>query len=198
MLNPQLQQYSSLQRKEVPDGVLVGLCMAVLRILHFPPLPEVPEVLRGKLVVSILACYNGPASTAETVLQPIRTLVTPILDTFASMPYSRIATIANDAVESLPVLLHSAAASFQHILPADVDAILAVASNPASGLILFEIRHVGGGAYARLSEEMMAFHFSSNFAEYCCNRPSAVRCHSIVLERRPCALCSCRYNWMAR
>jgi hypothetical protein len=29
---------------------------------------------------------------------------------------------------------------------------------------MFEIRHIGGGAYARLSEEMMAFHFSSNFA----------------------------------
>jgi hypothetical protein len=39
-----------------------------------------------------------------------------------------------------------------------------VASNPASGILLFEIRHVGGGAYARLSEEMMAFHFNSNFA----------------------------------
>jgi FAD/FMN-containing dehydrogenase len=80
--------------KTVPDELT-----SMLRIMHYPPVPEVAEVLHGKPVISILACYNGPASTAETVLRPIRTLVTPILDTFASMPYSRIATIANDAVE---------------------------------------------------------------------------------------------------
>jgi hypothetical protein len=144
--------------KTVPDELT-----SMLRITHFPPLPEMPEMLRGKSVMSILACYNGPASTAEAVLHPIRTLATALQDTFVSMPYSRIATISNDPLEAPPVLVHSTAASFREILPSDVDTILEIAATPASGIILFEIRHVDGGAYARLSEDTMAFHLNSAF-----------------------------------
>src|SRR6266849_4518268 len=69
--------------KRVPETLT-----STLRILHFPPLPNVPPMVRGKTVVLIAACYNGTQADGEAVLHPMRTLGTPLLDTFAQMPYS--------------------------------------------------------------------------------------------------------------
>ena len=37
-------------------------------MLHFPPLPHIPEPLRGQSFVSIASTYVGPARTAEALL----------------------------------------------------------------------------------------------------------------------------------
>ena len=51
-------------------------------MLQFPPLPEVPEPLRGNAFVVIDGAYIGSEAEANEVLAPLRALG-PIMDTFA-------------------------------------------------------------------------------------------------------------------
>lgn len=136
--------------KRVPETLT-----STLRILHFPPLPNVPPMVRGKTVVMIAACYNGTQADGEAVLHPMRTLGTPLLDTFAQMPYSQIATIANDPVEAPPLHFYTDHKTLRDFTPSDIDAIFAVAANLASGVFNVQIRHLGG-VLARIPENARA------------------------------------------
>ena len=128
---------------------------SALRIIHFPPLPTLPPLLRGKTVVLIAACYNGTAEDGETLLRPMRTLGTPLLDTFTQLPYSQVATIANDPVESLPHYYYNDHRAMQSLTASNIDAMLEVIANPASGVLALEIRHLGG-VLANIPEDAMA------------------------------------------
>jgi FAD/FMN-containing dehydrogenase len=136
--------------KTVPETLT-----STLRIMHVPPLPTVPPMVRGKTVVMIAACSNGSQADGEAVLHPMRTLGTPLLDTFAQMPYSQIATIANDPVEAPPLQFSTDHKTLRDFTPSAIDAIFAVAANPASGVFNVQIRHFGG-VLARIPAKAMA------------------------------------------
>lgn len=153
--------YSIEQGKEVGEAYLnwvktvpVELTSA-LRIMHFPPLPQLPPLLSGKTVMLIAACYNGTAEDGEALLRPMRTLGTPLLDTFTQIPYSQVATIANDPVESPPHYYYNDHRTMQSLTASDIDAMLEAMVNPVSGYFLVEIRHLGG-VLASIPEDAMA------------------------------------------
>ncbi len=75
---------------------ILTVMVPIFFIMHFPPTPDVPPVLQGKAAVMVLGCYNGLEADGEAAFQPMRTLGTPLLDTFARIPYSQIATISNE------------------------------------------------------------------------------------------------------
>ncbi len=81
--------------KTVPDELT-----SAMRIMHFPSIPAIPPTLRGMSVIIIMACYNGEEKAGEALLHPMRTLGTPLLDTFAQIPYAQVATISNDPPEA--------------------------------------------------------------------------------------------------
>jgi FAD binding domain-containing protein len=64
----------------VPDEVT-----SVGRILRLPPLPEVPEPLRGRAFALVEAAFMGDAGTGSELLGSLRRLG-PELDTFAMIP----------------------------------------------------------------------------------------------------------------
>lgn len=128
---------------------------SALRIIHFPPLPHLPPLLRGKMVVLIAACYNGTAEDGETLLCPMRTLGTSLLDTFTQLPYSQVAAIANDPVKSLPHYYFNDHRAMQSLTANDINAMVEVMANPASGISVVEIRHLGG-VLASTPEDAMA------------------------------------------
>jgi len=137
--------------KTVPDELT-----SALRIMHFPPTPDLPPQLHGTSAIVVMACYNGERSQGEALLSPLRTLGTALLDTFAMLPYSQITTIANDPDEAPPLFMYSESGAFQAFSPGDIETLLNVAGNAASGIAMVEIRHLGG-ALARQPEDAMAF-----------------------------------------
>jgi len=142
----------------VPDELT-----SALRITHFPTSPDLPPQLRGTSAILIMACYNGETTEGETWLSPMRTLGTALLDTFARIPYSQVATIANDPDDAPPLFLYNESGAFQGFAPNDIDTLLAIAGDPASGIFDAEIRQLGG-ALARQPEDAMAFNCrSANF-----------------------------------
>ncbi|OJZ75355.1 FAD-dependent oxygenase [Mycobacterium paraffinicum] len=70
--------------------------------LRLPPLPEIPEPLRGVFTVAVRIAYNGTADDGERMIAPLRAVAPTILDTVADMPYAAVASIHNEPTEPLP------------------------------------------------------------------------------------------------
>lgn len=128
---------------------------SAIRIMNFPELPFLPPIMSGKTIVLIAACYNGAAADGEEWLRPMRTLGTPLLDTFTQLPYARVATIANDPEESPPHYYYTYHMPMQDLTTSDIEEIFDIAASHSSGILQFEIRHLGG-ALASVSEDAMA------------------------------------------
>jgi UDP-N-acetylenolpyruvoylglucosamine reductase len=121
---------------------------SVGRILRFPPLPDVPEPLRGRSFALVEAVYLGDEADGAALLRPLRELG-PALATFASVPPAGISTLHMDPRHPVP---HCADHRLLGPLPAEaIDALVAVAG-PESGspLVSVEVRHTGG-ALARVA-----------------------------------------------
>jgi FAD/FMN-containing dehydrogenase len=121
----------------VPDEIT-----SVGRILRFPPIPAVPEPLRGNAFVLVEAVHAGPACEGAEVIAPLRELA-PVLDTFASVAPAGIAELHMDPRDPIP---YAGDHQLLGSLPSSaIDDIVALAG-PGSGspMLSFELRHTGG------------------------------------------------------
>lgn len=129
----------------VPDEVT-----SVGRILQFPPLPELPEALRGQSFAVVEAVVLGDETFGAELLERLRKLGAA-MDTFAMVPPVGISELHMDPRDPLPYT--GAGQMLGDLDHAAIDNFVAVAG-PGSGspLVSAEIRHVGG-ALARPGED---------------------------------------------
>jgi FAD/FMN-containing dehydrogenase len=113
-------------------------------IMNIPPIPAVPEFLRGKSVVMVRGLYCGPIEQGEALMQTWRDWKTPLLDDFKAMPFSQVATISNDPEDPSPGL--SSGAWLRELSDEAIDTLVryAVSVNGSSPLVSTEVRHAGG------------------------------------------------------
>lgn len=116
-----------------------------LRVMHFPPLPELPPFLSGRSVVVIDGAIVEPDAVAEGILEPLRALQ-PEMDTFARIPAADLVHMHMDPPEPSPAA--SSGAMLRSFGPPAVDAWLE-ASHTIPGLSISEVRHVGGAVARR-------------------------------------------------
>lgn len=110
--------------RTVPDEVT-----SVGRILQFPPLPEIPEPLRGGRFVVVEAVVLGTESEGAELMAPLRALG-PTLDTFAMVPPAGIAELHMDPPDPVPYT--GEGQMLGELTPAAIDAFVA-AAGPGSG-----------------------------------------------------------------
>lgn len=125
-------------------------------IMNFPPIPELPEFLRGQSFAMVRGCYCGPMEEGETLLGYWRDWRAPIIDDFKAMPFSEVATISNDPVDPLPGL--SSGAWLRELNDQVLETLIRYGA-PSEGPPLFlmtEVRHAGG-AISRLEHTANAF-----------------------------------------
>jgi hypothetical protein len=136
----------------LPEGIT-----ATITIMRFPPLPFLPPMLQGVAAVIVRACAVGDLSAGEAVIEPMRRLGTPILDTFDTLPFSAIDAISMDPVDPLPAVGRTL--TLPSLDEETVDALLAVAGpGIESPVLMFEIRHLATpGAEHRLAPDDVAF-----------------------------------------
>jgi FAD/FMN-containing dehydrogenase len=119
---------------------------SVGRILQFPPLPELPEPLRGQKFVLVELAFLGGKDAGDELVAPLREL-RPALDTIAMAPPAVLADLHMDPPDPLPYLGDSRLLG--RLDEAGIDAfVAAVGPGSASALTSAEIRHLGG-AFAR-------------------------------------------------
>jgi hypothetical protein len=116
---------------------------SVVRFLRPPDIPDVPEFMRGKALLTIDAACIGDQATGEAVIAPLREIGEPILDTFGQIPAADLCGIHMDPENPVPGLGHHRV--LRELSDEAIDAWVAVAG-PDSGtpLLLTELRQLGG------------------------------------------------------
>ena len=121
----------------VPDEVT-----SIGHILRLPPLPELPEPLRGRAFAILEAAYLGDAATGAELIDPLRRLG-PEHDTFAMISPSALGQLNMDPAQPAPG--EGDGAFLADFPAAAVDALVAVAGpdteTPPTSV---EVRHLGG------------------------------------------------------
>ncbi|GAA0460933.1 FAD-linked oxidase [Paractinoplanes deccanensis] len=113
---------------------------ASIAFLRLPPLPFVPEPLRGRFTVHVRIAYHGTAEEGARLIAGVRAAGPALIDAVEEMPFTRVAAIHADPVDPLPAYETSALLSD---FPGE--ALLAAAGpgvdTPA---LMVEIRQLGG------------------------------------------------------
>jgi FAD/FMN-containing dehydrogenase len=134
------------------------------RIFQVPPMPDIPEPVRGRQLVVVEAAYLGDEDAGSELLRPLRELG-PELDTLAPAPPAALGYLHMDPED--PVPFAGGGQVLDELPAAAVDALVA-AAGPGSGspLLSFELRLLGGalnqaapgaGALAKLDHGFLTF-----------------------------------------
>ena len=116
---------------------------ASIAFLRLPPLPAVPEPLRGRFTVHVRIAYLGSAEDGAKLVTDLRGVAPILIDAVAEMPYAAIASIHADPVDPVPAYEISALLSG---FPAEAAEALVAAAGPEADTpaMMVEIRQLGG------------------------------------------------------
>ncbi|CDY78546.1 FAD-dependent oxygenase [Caballeronia glathei] len=114
-----------------------------IAVMRMPSIPEVPERLRGKVLVSVRIAYNGRTADGERMVEPLRAVAPVVLDTVRDMPYIEVASIHNEPTDPVPyyergIMLREFPAQAQDRL------IELVGPDAETTLVIAELRALGG------------------------------------------------------
>ncbi|MFL1426445.1 MULTISPECIES: FAD-binding oxidoreductase [unclassified Nocardiopsis] len=110
-----------------------------IALLNLPDAPGVPEPLRGRPVVHVRIAHVGRPEAGEALVAPLRALGPRLLDTVARMPVTSIAAVHDDPTEPMPYDERSLMLG-----PLDTGALAVLLEQAGTGLVMVELRHLGG------------------------------------------------------
>jgi hypothetical protein len=142
--------YSLEQTAEVLDlysrwvDTLPDEMTTAIAFMNFPPLPELPEPLRGESFIVVRGCYCGdPLEAGEELLRPWREFGEPLVDTFGVMPYREMDMISMDPPDPLGIYTH--VEMLHELSPEAIDKLVVLAGvESESPLVMLELRQLGG------------------------------------------------------
>jgi hypothetical protein len=116
---------------------------SVVRFVTPPPLPDVPEPLRGTPLLTIDGACIGAREDGEAAFAPLREIGETIMDTFDWIPAAGLSRIHMDPESPVPGVGEG---GLLRELPDDAIEAFAGVAGPGSGspLLLSEIRQLGG------------------------------------------------------
>jgi len=121
----------------VPDEMT-----SVAHLVRLPPLPQLPEPLRGGTFVIVEAAYLGEEATGAELTGPLRRLG-PERDTFAMIPASELGQLNLDPDQPTPA--RTEGPLLADLPAAALDTLLGLVGPDADTLLAsVEVRHLGG------------------------------------------------------
>ena len=132
-----LHAWRELTQDNPPDELTT-----VGRFVNFPPIPDIPEPVRGKSFVLVEVFHLGEPVQADKLLAGLRALG-PVNDTVATVPIPAVSHIHMDPEQPVP---YAGDSLLLDDLPSTaVNAFIEVSgANAAYPLLSAEIRHLGG------------------------------------------------------
>ncbi len=116
---------------------------SVVRFVTPPPIPDVPEPLRGKPLLTIDGAFIGGKEEGDELIAPLRAIGEPIMDSFAPMPTAGLSHIHMDPENPVPGI--GDGMTLDELSDEAIEAWVGVAGiDSGSPLLLSEIRHIGG------------------------------------------------------
>ena len=154
-----LHAWGELTRGAVPDELTT-----IGRLLNFPPIPQIPEPVRGKSFVIVEAYHTGEPAHADELLAPLRALG-QVNDTITTEPEPALSHLHMDPEQPAPGT--GDGMMIDQLPAAAIDAFVQAAGPGAAfPLLSVEMRHLGGefarprpgnGALACLDAHYMLF-----------------------------------------
>ncbi|BCB77447.1 FAD-binding oxidoreductase [Phytohabitans flavus] len=127
-----------------PEGMSSSVAL-----VDFPPIPQVPEPLRGRYVANVRFAYTGGAEEGERLVRPLRDIGSQFLDTLRELPFTEVASISNDPTAPMPA--YGSNVPLRTFDAAAVDALLAQVGPGTGAPLVVELRQLGG-AFGRPPE----------------------------------------------
>jgi FAD/FMN-containing dehydrogenase len=115
---------------------------SIVRFIRPPDLPDVPEPLRNRGLLTIDAACIGSEADGEAATAPLREIGEPIMDTFGQIPAEGLCRIHMDPEQPVPGLGHHQV--IDELPDEAVDAFADLAHPDGSPLLLAELRQLGG------------------------------------------------------
>lgn len=117
---------------------------ASIAVMNLPPIPALPEFLRGQSVIMVNACYAGPVEDGAALIQPWLDWSAPLANSFHPMPFTEVGSISNDPMNPSPG--KSSGAWLAELTDEAIDVILqyALPSGGPPALVKTEVRLAGG------------------------------------------------------
>ncbi len=137
----------------------------VVRFLRPPPIPDVPEPLRDRPLLTIDGAFMGSQADGERLIAPLRELGEPIMDTFEQIPVAELSRIHMDPEPPVPA--RGDGGLIRELPDEAIDAFYEVVG-PESGspLVSAELRQLGG-AFADAPEGAGALsHLDADFVMF--------------------------------
>ena len=138
---------------------------AALAIWRFPPIDLVPEIVRGRQLVTITACVMGSEAEAAEVLGPLAALPEPYFDTTGSIRPTDLGHVNQDPEDPIPATGRSA--TLTDLSDGTVGVLLEhLGPGVESPIVMAEIRrlggavgrpHPGGGCVGHVEEPYMIY-----------------------------------------
>ena len=130
---------------QVPDEV-----GSLVRMLNLPPIPDIPEEIRGKKWFAITLVSIGSEEEGRERVAPLLEIGDPAMSSLGQIPATGLTRIAMDPEPPVPGLGHHRV--IQELPDEAIDAFYETAGPDSdSPLLLAELRHLGG-ALARPDE----------------------------------------------
>jgi FAD binding domain len=149
----------------VPDEIT-----SVVRFLTPPPIPDVPEPIRGVPLLTIDAACIGNPEEGEAAIAPLREIGETIMDTFAWMPAAGLCRIHMDPESPVPGI--GEGQTIRELPDEAIDAFVGVAGvDSGSPLLLSELRHLGGALGRPNGDSAALSHLDAGFAMYSVGMP---------------------------
>jgi FAD/FMN-containing dehydrogenase len=140
-------------------------------ICHFPPIPDVPEPLRGRSFVTVATTYLGPKTTAEALLWTLRESAPVELDLLGDVPISRLGDVAAEPTEPMPAMEHSML--LDALDDEAIDALVAATADPRTcPLMAVQIRGLGGAFGERTDADGAVDAVAAPFNLWACGVPA--------------------------
>lgn len=125
--------------RQVPEE----MCTA-FTLLRLPPIPQIPEPLRGGFWARIAVAWTGAPEVGEELLAPLRAAAPVVVDMVEVMPYAAMDRIYLEPQDPLPA--RESCSLLRELSPEAVRAFLAQAGPEAPDfpLLATGLRHMGG------------------------------------------------------
>lgn len=138
---------------------------SIVRFLRPPPVPDIPEPIRDRPLLTIGVACIGSQAEGERLIAPLREIGEPIMDTIGQIPAEALNKIHMDPEHPVPGFGHHEV--IRELPDEAIEAFVDVAGPEAgSPLLLAELRQVGGalartgeghGALSKLDAEFVMF-----------------------------------------
>lgn len=135
--------------------------MSCGRLLQFPPLPDLPRMLRGQAFAAIGIAHQGSRKELDAAITSLRRLQ-PSIDTLTEMPASQLSTLHMDPPGPTPVRAHGLL--LRELPETAIDSFVACAGDGSgSPLVSVDLRHLGGAVARRPRHAGALGHFDAGF-----------------------------------